>query len=705
MSTLTSPEPTLEKPASDAFAQWRQAVEAELKGASFEKKLITRTPEGIALQPLYVEANALPAACSLPGVPPFTRGDRKDGYAVAGWIISQGTSASTPAEFNAVALRALARDAAIPALRLDRGGRLGLDPDELIECSDGDGLIIGDIADLRVAFAKIALAGVPLQIEAGVSPLPLAGIFLSYTREKRASWKKLKGALTADPLAEWTVRGGLPVTLEALYEDLAGWTLWAEKCAPELKTIGVSGVHWHEAGGNAVQELALTLATGTEYLRELCKRGVAPADATARMRFQFAIGGNFFMELSKFRAFRSLWSRVLKGFDVDPAKAGSEIFAATARWNQTRLDPHVNLLRATTGALSAILGGVTGLRIDPFDAVTDGGGEFSQRIADNIHTLLAEEFRLTSPADPSGGSWYVESLTEQLARNAWTLFQEIERSGGLVKAFENGLPQKWIAASAGDKRDAVNKRRSGIVGTNLFPNLKERAFEAPSNNAMEVRKLRGAALAARRQRAKKTALPARWPARLSDAMDAAKTGTTLGQLMIRAYGAAPAGAPQVAPVQSWRAAEGFEALRVASDAFAARTGKRPQVFLAKMGPAAQHKARADFASGFFATGGFETIGKQNFETAESAALAAVASGARIAVICSTDETYPSLAPVFARAVKTVAPSMILVLAGYPTEHIEAFKTAGIDEFIHIRADVRGVLEKLLLQTDAVLPNA
>jgi methylmalonyl-CoA mutase len=691
-------------PAQSSYAQWREAVEAELKGAPFEKKVVTRTPEGIALQPLYVPSAHETRAPAAPGTGSLIRGARKNGYTEQTWTMAQSTSASTPQQFNAAALQSKTRIDGLPVLTLDRAGRLGLDPDELPGSEESGGVIIADSTDMRAAFAKISLAGVPLHLEAGASPLPLAGIFLEYAQEKRASWKKLQGSLTADPLTEWATRGGLPVTLEALYEDLAGWTRWAAKSAPALKTIGVSGTHWHEAGGHAVQELAFTLATGVQYLRELTARGVSPSDASSRMRFRFAIGATFFTELSKFRAFRSLWSRVLKGYGVDPQHCWPEVHAITARWNQTKLDSHVNMLRATTGALSAVLGGVDSLCIEPFDTVTEVCSDVSQRVADNVHTLLAEEFRLLSPVDPAGGSWYVESLTDELARKAWSLFQDIERAGGFVKAFESGIPQQMIAKTAAEKRDAVNKRRAGIVGTNLFPNLKERAIETNAGRFAALRKARGEEIAARRPRAKKTALPARWPSRLSEAMVAAKSGATLGQLMIRAYGAAPASAPQVAPVLAWRAAEGFEALRIAADAFAARTGKRPQVFLAKMGPLTQHKARADFSSGFFATGGFECIGKLSFETPESATLAAVNSGAPIVVLCSTDETYPEIAPVFARAIKAAVPDMTLVLAGHPTEHIETFRAAGFDEFIHVRADVHGVLAQLLTKIGATLPN-
>ncbi len=701
MSTVTSQETTPER-SHDVFKKWRQAVEAELKGVPFEKKLVTRTFEGIALQPLYGPGAG--RQTPQPGSAPFTRGVSENGYGERAWLSCQEPAGVTATAFNATARQLLGRGSAV-IIRPEGSARIGLDPDDPSAADAEPGLGIADLEDLRLAFDKISTDDANVHLDAGASPLPFAALYLALARRKRTPWKRLRGSIAADPLGEWVTRGGLPVTLEALFEDLASWTSWSAENSPDISTINVCAAHWHEAGGNAVQELAMALAAGVEYLRELNARGAPPAVVAPRIRFQFSAGSQFFMELAKFRAFRSLWSRVLKSFDLDPAAAWPVVHAGTARWNLSRLDKHVNILRTTTGALSAVLGGVDSLQIRTFDDVAGEGDELSQRISANIHTLLAEEFRLLSPADPAGGAWYVESITDELARKAWALFQDVERDGGFVKSVQIGRPQKLVAATAAEKRDAIDKRRLGIIGTNLFPNLKDTLAGDSAGQVAAIRAQHGADVASRRPRPMKTALPARWPARLREAMAAAEIGASIGQLHVRAYGAAPENAPKVAAIPAWRASEGFEQLRASAEEFAARTGARPRVFLAKMGPLVQHKGRADFSAGFFATAGFESIGKETFETAENAAASALASGASVAVLCSTDETYPELAPAFARAIKAVSPDLQVVLAGHPGEHEATFRSAGFDEFIHIRSDVRGVLSQLLAKTGANLSLA
>jgi len=331
--------------------------------------------------------------------------------------------------------------------------------------------------------------------------------------------------------------------------------------------------------------------------------------------------------------------------------------------------------------------------------VTGSTNEFSRRIARNLHTLLAEEFNFAAVADQAGGSWYVEKLTDELARKAWALFQDIEAKGGLAAALRTGYPQQLVAKAAADKRDGLAKRRVGLVGTNLFPNLKEKPLVAAAFDAKAFHATRSGEVSSHRGAPAKAA--AKRPRYLSPALNAAREGATLGQLSKLFHIGAPAEAP-ITPLSCRRGAEDFEELRAASAAFAALSGNRPKVFLAKMGPVLQHKARADFSAGFFAVGGFEAVAKKAFETPEAAAQAAVESGALVAVLCSTDDTYPALVPAFAKAVKAANPKITVVLAGLPAEPavVTAFKEAGIDEFIHIRANVYEMLAKLLKQIGA-----
>jgi len=704
---MTAPTATVapQDSLAAAFSLWKKTVEAELKGVPFEKKLVTRTFEGIALQPLYTRADcaALPALSAAPGEVPFIRGVRPSGYKNSAWEFAQEIVAATPVGFNTAIVADLMAGQNAVVLTPDAAARAGLDPDEAApEAIGSGGVSLADEQDLAVALAAVDLTAVPVHLRAGADALPLAALYFQLARRRKVAGTKLTGSLTADPLGTWAETGHLPASLDSLYDSLAGWTTWAAANAPALRTVGVNVALYGDAGATATQELAFALASAADYLRALAARGVDVGTAVERLRFRFAIGSQFFTEIAKFRAFRPLLTRVVTAFGAAAETAAKPVVhAATTQWDKTLLDAHVNMLRVTTEALSAVLGGVDSLHVAPFDEVRGETNEFSRRIARNVHTLLAEEFSFTQTADPAGGSWYVEKLTDELARKAWALFQDIEGRGGFASALRAGYVQELVAKSAAEKSDAVAKRRSGLVGTNLFPNLKEKPLVPTAEGLADVVTRRSREVAGRRH-ATVPAVAGDWAARFAAALSAANDGATIGQLtrLGRSGGSAEAEIKAVAP---HRASEGFEQLRRASDAFAARTGARPKVFLAKIGPVLQHKARADFSAGFFATAGFEPIAKQAFDTAEAAAAAAVASGAAVAVLCSTDDTYPALVPVFAQAVKAAKPSVTVVLAGLPAEPatVEAFRAAGVDEFIHIRANVEATLAKFLKQIGAL----
>ena len=620
------------------LAQWRKTVESELKGVPFEKKLVTRTPEGTALQPLYTRLDlaGLPDLASVPGGAPFLRGTTASSAFGRTWEFCQDIPAATATEFNRTLLGALMEgqnSVSLPA-----------------------NLIRAGAAEVAQALDKVAIDCVPVHLDTGAVARPLATYYLTAVEGRKVALAKLTGSVSADPLGEWVKNGKLAAPLADQLTALAEWTSWAQGNAPALRTVGVSTVAWSDAGATATQELAFALAAGVEYLRELARRDVAVATTAARMRFTFAVGAQFFSEVAKFRAFRLVWARALAAFGAGDAAKDVVVHARTGTWNKTLHDVHVNMLRVTTEACSAVLGGVDSLHISPYNEVCGSSDEIAQRIARNVHTLLAEEFHFTDTSDPAGGSWYVEKLTDDFARRAWKLFQEIEALGGYAAALRAGMPQKLVNATAAEKDDAICKRRMGLIGTNLFPNLREKPPVVKTNDT-------GAAAAV----------------------------------------AGAAGCEEIAVVKARRAAEGFEELRRAADGFAQRTGARPKVFVAKIGPVNQHKARADFTAGFFAVGGFEIAGKTAFETAEAAAQAAVASGAPIVVLCSTDETYPELVPAFGTALKAAKPDVAFVLAGMPTEAatVATFRAAGVDEFIHVRANVREVLAKFLKKIGAL----
>ncbi len=611
---------------------WRETVEKELKGVPFEKKLVTRTPEGIAQQPLYHRGmvEAVPHRDTLPGQVPFLRGLHARGAkGDVAWRIAQAIPAASASEFNKTLLAAL-----------ERGQNAVLLP----------AAFLADAPTLAAALAGIHFGGAPVLGSAGASAAQLPAVVAATVKARGEELSAVAGALTADPLAVLASTGELAAPVDTLVAELAAWTKAAAP-ANALKTIGVDAGWVVEGGGTAAQELAAALAMAVEYLRRLGAAGIDAKTAAPRVQFSFAIGAQFFPELAKFRAFRVLWARVCSAFGDASLAAGAGVHARTALFDKTVFDPYVNMLRNTTEALSAVLGGVDSIQIGAFDEVVRTPDEFSQRIARNIGLMLSEEFNFNEVADAAGGSWLIEKFTDELARKAWSIFQDIESKGGFLAALVAGEFQKLVAASAADKRKALDTRRLSVLGTNLFPNLKEKPLE--------------------------------------------------GSLPAASAATAPA-VVTVTPVKAWRAAEGYEELRAIADRYTAANGKRPQVFLAKIGPVKQHKPRADFSAGFFAVGGFEAIGKQAFESAEEAAQAAAASGASVAVLCSTDDTYPELVPAFAAALKAAKPDIVAVLAGLPAEQatVDAFKQAGIDEFIHVRANIRAMLAQLLAKIGA-----
>lgn len=602
LMTTSAGQGELVTPSKSAtYADWRSAVELELKGVPIEKKLVTRTPEGIDILPLYRRQDA-PAAgpAGAPGQPPYGRGVRSPGEKTVRWEMR---TEATAYEF---------------------------------------------------------------------SPLPSLAVALAPEKPNAAA------AVPADPLGWLLSKGSLPLSLTACFDDLAEGIREAETAGLAARTVGVGAQIWHEAGANGVQELAFALATGAEYWRQLLNRGISPAQVAARTQVEFAVGVDLFMEAAKLRAARVLWSRLAQAFGADAGARKMFLVARTATWDKTVYDPHVNLLRITTEALSAVLGGADAVAVRPFDEIAGEPTALGERLSRNLHDILAEEFCFEHQIDPAGGSWYVEVLTDQLARRAWGLFQEIEKQGGMARAVVAGHPQQLVAKAAAEKQALVDTRRRPILGTTIQPNLREEPQPEPK-----------AVLPAASKR-KSVPKPIK---SFSALVAAAAKRTTLPTLRI-AWAQKRDSGPTAVALKPFRGAEGFEAVRRAGDDFLGRTGKRARVFLAKIGPAKQHKARADFSSGFFSVGGFEIDGKMSFPTAEEAADAALASGAAVAVLCSTDETYPELAPVFARRIKAANPALALVLAGHPGEREAEFRAAGFDDFIHVRSNLRTTLSQL-----------
>lgn len=702
----SGPDRLLEEFPPATYADWRKLVEAELKGAPFDKKMFSATYEGVQLRPIYrrEDAAALPHVNSFPGFAPFVRGAKAGGYLAHPWDISQEIAFSSPSEFNNAALNYITRGLDALNMVLDHATRDGHDPDWAQPHQVGSGgLSIATLDDLDKALAGINLEQISLLIRCGPSGMPFGALLAALAQKRKKPLSNLRGCIETDPLGVLSHEGKLPQSLPAAYSEMAELTRWAAQNAPQLQTICVHTRAWHDSGSNAVQELAFGLATGVEYIRAMAKEGL-PVDTVApRIRFAVTVGVNFFMEIAKIRALRMLWAKAVSAFGGQAEAQTLAVHVRTSRWNKTVNDPYNNMLRTTVEAFAGVLGGCDSMQVGAFDEVARTPDDFSQRIARNTQLILQKECNLEQVIDPAGGSWYVESLTSELAAKAWALFQEVEKQGGMEASLRAGFPQKTVAATAAEKLKNVARRRDSIIGVNQYANPKEKALEAPSVDVQAFYKRRVQQIASHRTSVEEEqsqivlqrlarVVEARPGALFNACVEAVTAGATLGEIT-RSARISDSPSQPVTPVCLTRASAGFEQLRAATEEFTARQG-RPQVFLCNMGSLKEHKARADFSRGFMSIAGYEVISPEGFKSPDAAAEAFAKSGACVAVICSTDDNYPALVPALVPALRAKRPDTVVILAGYPAEQLDAHRKSGVNEFIHMRADALELLTSL-----------
>ena len=694
--------------APSTYEAWYREAVASLKGAPFEKKVITKTYEEIDLQPMYwaKDVEELPHTNYLPGFPGYVRGTTPGGYVLKTWDICQEIACPTPKEFNDAACHDLARGQNALKMVLDCSTRRGMDPDQEEGSKVGrGGLSLATLEDVGTALRGIELQSVPLTIYTGAVALPMAAFILAYLDRVGLSPSSLRGCIGADPLGELAVEGSLPVSMTTAFDSMACLARWAKDHAPQLQTILVQGCPYHDAGGNAVQEIAYAVATGVEYLREMGKRDVLINEAAPQIRFGFSLGGNFFMEIAKLRAARLVWAQIVKAFGGNPDAQKMTIHARTSAFTKTVTDPYVNMLRNTTEAFSGAMGGADSVQVCPFDEAIRPADEFSRRVSRNLQIILQQEAHLVHPIDAAGGSWYVERLTDTVARKAWGLFQTVESKGGMGRFLLEAGPQTSLSATAAKRAKNLDTRRDVLVGTNMYPNLKEIRLQAPFVDYEAMKKARQEQIQAHRLNTdlflfhdKLGEFGIKFGNQSPDVVltgkDAVLAGATLGDLWA-ILSKADEPMPSIRPLRIHRASERFEALRGRAETILAEKGTRPRVFLTPVGTLASFKPRADFSRTFFEVGGFEVLGNSAYENEEEALQALLASGARIAAICSTDQAYPELIPKLAGAVKQAAPEVTVLVAGKPApEQEKIYREAGVDEFFFVGVNCHDLLTAL-----------
>ena len=682
--------------------EWKAACEALLKGAPFEKKMFTKTYEGITFDPMYTRKHTediLPKGV-MPGMGDYLRGVDAAGYIGKPWGIAQACDETLPAENNELLRHEHDKGATIYHIVLDTASRTGVDARQAETVGD-TGTSVTTVEDMHVLLTGLDLAKFPLYVYAGANAVPLLALVAAARRASGEDMAEVRGIVGADPIGALAADGKLPASLDAHYDSLAAAARWATVNAPHLRTVFVRSDVYSNGGANDVQEVASVLATATAYLRALCERGLTIDEAASQIAFAFSMGANFFLQIAKLRAVRPLWAQIVGAFGGRAEAQKMRIHARPALFFKTIYDPYVNMLRNTTEIFSGVVGGIDSFESAPFDEPIRKGDEFSRRIARNVQIMLQEEFGLLQPIDPAGGSWAVETLTRQMKEKIWAEFQRIEKEGGIIAALRAGSLQENVAAVLAARFKNADLRRDRIVGNNMYPNMTETLLETRAEDTAALKAQRTADIDAYLSdidvKHRDEALASLRQAHSGDhAVEAALAGATIAELMTAVTEGN--GAETVTAIAPHRWSERFEALRQRTEEYKAEKNDNVKIFLANMGPIPQHKARADFTTGFLQVGAFEVLGNDGFKTVEEAADAARASGADAVVICSTDATYPEIVPALAPKLHEVLPNARVFLAGAaPKDLLETYKEAGIDEYISVRANCYEILESLQKQ--------
>ncbi len=699
-----------------SFEDWLAIVERDLKGAPFEKKLVKKSHEGIALQPIYTskDFDHLQDLSGFPGQAPYLRGGTALGHVQNGWDRRQEYGDADPSECNRTILADFRYGVTSVCLRPHQAFHRGMDSDDpqAQEAIGRGGTTLACLDDVATVLDGLDPAEVAVAVKGGSQGLMASGLLFALCRNGEKgedALKTLRGTACFDPLSALASGGGIGYSLDNVYRQMADLVAWKTEHAPQFRPIAVTASPYHDAGAHAVQELAFSLATAVTYLRELDARGIGIDEAAASMQFLFSVGRHMFLEIAKLRAARMLWARVVE------ASGGSEnsrtmfIHARSSAFTKTVRDPWVNLLRSTAECFSSVVGGADSIATMPFDETLGTPDAFSRRIAANTQNVLQEESNLHKVVDPAGGSWYIETVTRQMAEAAWTLFQDIENRGGMAEAIGSGWVAEQVEATWSGRKKAIAKRKDAITGVSEFPNLQEKPIEKKPIDFEGLYKSASETLPEKRKEALESgtldklgdvlADPSPEPGSLTQAVvEAFSGGATVGQVAALLRGDDTG--TQAPALGSRRAAEPFEHLRDASDIWLATHGERPKIFLANMGTIPEHKARAMFSANFFEAGGLESVSNDGFSNAEDAAAAFKESGANAAVICSTDKKYPEVVPEVAPKLAELGAKFI-VLAGKPAdaEKETLYRDAGVNVFIHLGCDVLGTLEKILTGLD------
>ncbi|GHI01048.1 methylmalonyl-CoA mutase subunit beta [Neobacillus kokaensis] len=587
---------------------WKEKAEQSLKGKTVES-LQSTTYETITLKPLYTKKDER-SISEFPGGTDFRRGTSLLGYLTNEWKIAQKIPYKTAEELSQKLEDALTKGQTAISFEISN-----------------------DIADCFLECLGEKVNSYPFAINSKQ--------FQTKLLANLSSGSQLTGYIASDPIALFTEKG--TIEMEAL-QDWTAEIKQADHHFPNLRTVLIDTTPYHNGGANAVQELAAAAATGVYYLDKLTESGMESVRALSKMVFQFSVGANFFMELAKLRAARIIWNRITELYGVSEKDRGMQIAAETSHFTKTVYDPHVNLLRSANEAFAAVLGGVQYLHVAPFDELA-GASPFSERIARNVQLILKEEALLNKVVDPAGGSWYIETLTNELAEKAWAFFQEIEANGGILEGIKTNWLKKKIAEVFTKKKQDADTRKQSIVGTNVYVNLDESVIHVKNEIVKEHAEI--------------NIIPKR------------------------------------------RLAESFEELRGKAKVLEEQKGVPPALGLLCLGQLKQQKARLDFMKGFLSAGGIKTVESTPIFTIEEARVYLNQQPSKFICICGTNEQYELFGHEILTALKQDFPEKTFLLAGLPDkENQSQWLAEGIKQFIHVKCNCYETLAAILKALEA-----
>ncbi len=681
-----------------AFEKWTLLAQKELKGKSPED-LTKQTAENIPIQPVYSEQH-LPNdfdANAMPGIFPYVRGPYATMYTNRPWTIRQYAGFSTATESNAFYKRNLAAGQKGLSVAFDLATHRGYDSDHPRVVGDVGkaGVAIDTVEDMKTLFAGIPLDAMSVSMTMNGAVIPVLAMFIVAAEEQGVTMDALSGTIQNDILKEFMVRNTFIYPPDPSMRIVADIIEFTSKHMPKFNSISISGYHMHEAGASAVQEIGYTIADGLEYVKSALDRGLHIDDFAPRLSFFWGIGMNFFMEIAKMRAARKLWAEEITKFN--PQKQTSLLLRThcqTSGWSLAAQDPYNNVIRTTIEAMSAILGGTQSLHTNSFDEALGLPTDFSARIARNTQLILAEESRITDVADPLGGSYYVESLTDSLYQEAKKILSEIDQLGGMTKAIQQGIPKRRIEESAARRQALIDQKKEIIVGVNKYAPEQEMDVDVLDidNTAVlhsQVQSLEKIKSERKSELVEESLASIQEIAQsgkgnlLGAAIIAARHRATLGEIseaMAKVFGRYE---PTVSLISGVYASynqdnSGFAMVQDEIIAFEQKHGRRPRIMVAKLGQDGHDRGAHVIATGF-ADAGFDVDLGPLFQTPEEAARQAIESDVHVIGVSSQAAGHKTLIPLLIESLKQQGAGDIIVIAGgvIPPKDYDELYAAGV----------------------------